>query len=185
VRWVQVLLGNVPLLFWLFMVNEELSAFSFATNVALALVLLASGVARPLQSWMFRMLIDWKLRAATAAAARSLVFVCLAWVVFFGRFDTVKPWIFPAVAALMLLRRCSPFGLFVIHWAVPLFTLVAGWGLAAVVVQTYELDPSPLEYSGSHAVVTGGLLFLAGAVYSLVREIIEALWKRGKAEANA
>jgi hypothetical protein len=184
VRWMQVLLVNAPLLFWLFVSIEEPLGYSLPTCLALVWVLFASGVARALQSWMWRVLVDWKLRAAAAFAGLALVILCMAWVVFLGHLDSVKPWVIPIVMGVMLLRRASPFGLLVVHWSVPLFALAFGWGIAVVLVQEYQLDPTPVEYPGARTTITGALLYLSGAAYTMVREMIEALWKRGSAQAS-
>jgi hypothetical protein len=177
-RWVRVILASFPLLFWLLTLAEEPLGFSSVTYISFVFVLLASGIARPLQSWMYRMLLDWRRRALAAAAVLVLVMGCMAWVVIGGRVETAKPWIVPAVMGLTLVRRASPFGLFIWHWLVPPIALLVSWGVAAFVVESYDLDPNTLEYPSSRAVITGALVFLAGAVYSLGREIIEALWKR-------
>jgi hypothetical protein len=108
-----------------------------------------------------------------------------AWVATYGRFDDVKPWVVPVVIAVTLLRRASPFGLFIGHRLSMPVILVFGWGMASYLMQKFDLDPSPLEYPEARPVVVGALVFLGGAVYSLVREIIEAVWKRGEAHRTA
>jgi hypothetical protein len=182
---VQAIVLNVPMLFWLVTLNDVSTGFSAPTYLTFGTLLFASTAGGAQLTWMYRTLLDERRRMLVACAGLLFVVASIALAARYGRVTAAKPWIFALVAAVTLLRRASPFSVFIGHWAVAPIVLFLGWALAAFVVRYFDLDPSTLEYPESRTIVTGALFFLGGALYSLVREIIEARGRRSEVRANA
>lgn len=175
-RVVRLVLMNALMFIWLGMSLNEALHLDNLVLAAFMLIVIGSGVARPLFTRLYATRFEplVQMRMAAAGLAVSILLIASAWL--FGREPGFRPWLVAAVVAVVLLRRAIPHGIAINGnpWTGSFVVLVGGL-ICAWLSGEFQLELRQGEYGDPPLLVGGAIFFLSGAVYAFARAIHDAV----------